>query len=404
MEKHNMSFGYKAITPIKLLNGVSAYKSGTISFKALRVYLSCFELEAIREAAKRSNKTKARQSSDLVCFRKEELISLTGGLSLRSIGKSLKELETASLMRFSKEGIIFTETPANRASRELIEETLSGRKGTRAIPIPRRLIKLLGGLTKPALFLTLIGYILRGLSIDRRTGLVNPRGTVKASWIAEAFGLSLRAVRSARTELVSLGIISKDINSYQRKLNRHGAYFELNLEWSKAESRGESEAQTVDNFVTSCTEFAPPKAQKCTEFAPPIEILITSKEDKNQKTRGTNPTGICNQTFKGGGSPSIKDVQPEDFREFSKNEVLYWQAVALGLINHSEANVLNWVSASIRARETENPARIFMGIIKKKLFHHITQAQEETARKAISRRREKHFNAYRVPSEQRLAA
>ena len=51
-----MSYGYKAITPIKLLNGVSAYSSGTISFKALRVYLSCFELEAIREAAKRSNK------------------------------------------------------------------------------------------------------------------------------------------------------------------------------------------------------------------------------------------------------------------------------------------------------------------------------------------------------------
>ena len=400
-----MSYGYKAITPIKLLNGVSAYSSGTISFKALRVYLSCFELEAIREAAKRSNKTKARQGSDLVCFRKEELISLTGGLSLRSIGKSLKELETASLMYFSKERILFTETPINKTSRELIEETLSGRKGTRSIPVPRRLIKLLGGLTKPALFLTLIGYILRGLSIDRRTGVVNPRGTVKASWIAEAFSLSLRAVRSARTELVSLGIISKDINSYQRKLNRHGTYFELNLEWSKAESRGESESETVDNFVTSCTEFAPPTAKKCTEFAPPIEILITSKEDKNQKTWRTKPpAGICKQTFKGDGSPSLKDVQPEDFKEFSRNEALYWQAVTLGLINHSEANVLNWVSASIRARETENPVRIFMGIIKKKLFHHVTQGQEETARKAINRRREKHFNAYRVPELNRQAA
>jgi hypothetical protein len=148
-----MSFGYKAITPIKLLNGVSAYKSGEISFKALRVYLSCFELEAIREAAKRSQKLKSLKSKDWVSYEKKELISLTGGLTLRSIGKSLKELERASLMSFSKERIIFTETP-NRTSRELIEETLSGRKGTRAIPVPRRLIRLLGSLTKPALFLT----------------------------------------------------------------------------------------------------------------------------------------------------------------------------------------------------------------------------------------------------------
>lgn len=403
MEKENMSFGYKAITPIKLLNGVSAYKSGTISFKALRVYLSCFELEAIREAAQRSNKAKTRRGTDIVCFRKEELISLTNGLSLRSIGKSLKELEAASLMYFSNERITFTDTPI-RTSRELLEETLSGRKGTRAIPVPRRLIKLLGSLTKPVLFLTLIGYILRGLSIDRKTGLVNSRGTVKASWIADAFGLSLRAVKSARTELVSLGIISKDINSYQRKLNRHGAYFELNLEWSKAGSREEKEAETVDNFATSCTDFAPPKAQKCTEFAPPIVKLITSKEDKNHKTRNSNPAGFCNQNFKKGDLPNIKDIQPKDFKEFSRNEILYWQAVALGLIIHSEANVLNWVSASIRARETDNPARIFMGIIKKKLFNHVTQAQEEIARNALNRRREKHFNAYRVQGEQKLAA
>ncbi len=399
-----MSFGYKAITPIQLLNGVSAYKSGEISFKALRVYLSCFELEAIREAAKRSQKLKGLKAKDWVSYEKEELISLTGGLTLRSIGKSLKELERASLMYFSKERIIFTETPTNRTSRELIEETLSGRKGTRAIPVPRRLIKLLGSLTKPALFLTLIGYILRGLSIDRTTGVINPKGTVKASWIADAFGLSLRAVKSSRAELVSLEIIAKDVNSYQRKLNRDGAYFELNLKWSKGESRGESEAQTVHNFATSKTEFAPPVLQNSTEFAPPIERPKTSKEHKNQKTWRSKPSGVCNQTFKEKTPPNIRDIQLDDFREFSRNEILYWQAVNLGVIAHSEANALNWVSASIRARETENPPSIFMGIIKKQLFHHVTQAQEETARNAIKRRREKHFDAYRVPSQQRLAA
>jgi hypothetical protein len=398
-----MSFGYKAITPIKLLNGVNAYKSGAISFKALRVYLSCFELEAIREAAKRSNKLKFKKGKQKICYKKEELVRITGGLTLRSISQSLKELEKASIMQFREERITFTETPTAE-TREMLEGVLSGRKGTRAIPIPRRMLKILGELNKPVLFLTLIAYMLRGLSIERRTGAINPKGTVKASWIADAFGLSLRAVKSARAELVSLQLITKDVNSYQRKLNRDGAYFELNLEWSKAESSVVNEVQTVDNVVGSSTEFAPPMPQNCTEFAPLRERLKTSKEYKNHKTQKTEPTGVCKQTFKKEVLPNIRNIQTEDFKEFSRNEILYWQAVSLGLITHSEANVFNWVSASIRARDTENPARIFMGIINKKLFHHITQAQEERARNAINRRREKHFDAYRVQSEPRLAA
>lgn len=398
-----MRFGYKAITPIKLLNGVCAYRAGTISFKALRVYLSCFELEAIREAAQRSNKAKTIQGRGKVCFKREELIGLTGGLTLRSIGKSLNELKAASLMQFSKEKITFTETPL-AATKELIEQTLSGRKGTRAIPVPRRLIRFMSGLTRPALFLTLIAYMIRGLSIDRKTGGINPRGTVKASWISEAFGLSLRAVKSARAEMISLGIISRDENSYQRKLNRDGAYFELNVEWSKAEGRGEKEAQPVDNFSTPKTSFAPPRAQNCTEFAPPKERLKTSYESKNQKTRGADPAGVCKQTFKREKSPTIWDIQPEDLKTFSRNESLYWQAKARGLISGSEADILNWISASIRARETENPGRIFMGIIKKKLFHHITQAQEDQARKALNRRRETDPDAFRERTKVALAA
>lgn len=398
-----MSVGYKTITPIKLLNGVSAYKSGTISFKALRVYLSCFELEAIREAAKRSGRLKVGKNEQKVCYKKEELVRLTGGLTLRSISRSLKELEKASVMQFRQERITFTETPIAE-SKEMLEGALSGRKGSRAIPVPRKMLKMLGKLNKPALFLTSIAYMIRGLSIDRNTGAVNPKGTVKASWIADAFSLSLRAVKSARAELISLSIIAKDVNSYQRKLNRDGSYFELNLEWSKAESRGDNKSQTVDNLAASCTEFAPPIPQNCTEFAPPIERLKTSKEYKNHKTRISKPIGVCKQTFEKKSSPNIKNIQARDLKEFSRNEILYWQAVSLGLIIHSEANVLNWVSASIRARETESPARIFMGIIKKKLFHHVTQAQEETARDAINRRRRKKFDAYRSPEINCLAA
>lgn len=393
-----MSFGYKAITPIKLLNGVEAYNAKRVSFKALRVYLACFELVAIREAARRSSKLKPKRAGERVCYKKEELIRLTGGLTLRSITKSLKELENASIMEFRQDRITFTEIPT-KESKELIENALSGRKGTRAIPVPRKLLKILAKLNKPSLFLTIVAYMIRGLSIDRKTGGVNPRGTVKASWISEVFGISLRSVKSSRASMIELGLISKDENSYQRKLNRDGSYFELNLSFAEskkaAQSRGD-EAKTVDNFSAPKTEFAPPKPKNCTEFAPPMERPKTSKEYKNHKTWETKPSGVCKQTFVEKEKPNIRNIKFQDLKEFSRNEELYWQAVSLGLISTCEADVLNWIASSVRARDFENSGAIFMGIIRKKLYHHITQSQEDFARKALNRRREKFPEAYRI--------
>ena len=79
------------------------------------------------------------------------------------------------------------------------------------------------------MFLTKLAYVLRGLSLERTTGELRGRGCIKASWIAEHFGLSLRAVRLARSELIESGFIEKDVASFQRKLNRDGSYFEINL-------------------------------------------------------------------------------------------------------------------------------------------------------------------------------
>ena len=59
---------YKTITPIQLCNGLAALLSGIISFRAFRVYLGCFELVAIREAAGRDNKRKGKRVGEKVRF------------------------------------------------------------------------------------------------------------------------------------------------------------------------------------------------------------------------------------------------------------------------------------------------------------------------------------------------
>src|SRR5262249_54203684 len=61
-----------------------------------------------------------------------------------------------------------------------------------------------------------------------------------------------------------------------------------------------------------------------------------------------------------------------------------------GLIEHSESSALNWLSAAVRAKSVQgDPVRVFLGIIRGKLWSHVTGEQEERARQALVHYRER---------------
>jgi hypothetical protein len=67
---------------------------------------------------------------------------------------------------------------------------------SRRIPVPRRLVRFLAkGCSRVALA-TMLGHLFRCLYY--RQGHYRAEGLSKASWIAEVFGVSLRAVKTAR--------------------------------------------------------------------------------------------------------------------------------------------------------------------------------------------------------------
>jgi hypothetical protein len=358
---------------------------------------------AIREAAARRLKRLLKQGSERKrcshrLYKIDELVHLTGA-SQTGLRRDLNMLQKAGLLTFEPSCILITETPLS-CSDEALRLLPKKRSMLRPIPIPRRFLRFLSRCQSPAVLKTAIAHLLRGLSLDRTTGKIKPRGTVKLSWISTIMGISERAARYARTELIRLGWITRDECSHQWKLNRDGAYFEINLEWRQQRVTHKSEERRVlqetgsdeplvDNSPPPMLEIAPPPGEICLEIASPNIRLKTPYGIKNQKTQQSEPAGVFSK-------PTIWNVIREDLNNFYRTEILYHQAVATTLIDDSEASKLNFFGAAIRAKSTKrgDPVRIFLGIIRQELWHHITQDQEDSARRALTRFREKNSLAF----------
>ncbi|MCI0538829.1 MAG: hypothetical protein L0Z50_26790 [Verrucomicrobiales bacterium] len=406
--------GYHTITPIQIANAVWALSQGLIDAHALRVYFACFELTAIRRAARRYRRKRGEPARELARYRLAELERLTK-LDEAEVRRALRQLEDAGLVAFS-EGEVAVVTSALVDSEELLEELACSRSPKRPIPVPRALLRFFAQNRLVSLTKTMLAYMLRGLAIAPRTGEINAKGTVKASWIADIFNLSERAVKYAQAWLREQDWITPDTHSHQRKLNRHGAYFEINLDWRFAPppprpSPAPEPPQQAPlppapgptlvkpdkpsaAFALLAGEIAPP-------FAPPKEDRETSYEDKNQETQATEPSvsGFC-QNEKGPvaatePAPTLYSVLAVDLRRLDRLEELHRQAVALRWISSSEANVLNFISAAVRARDVgQKPGALFVSLVRRGLWTHITQAQEEYARLALARCRERRPHAF----------
>jgi hypothetical protein len=82
----------------------------------------------------------------------------------------------------------------------------------------------------------------------------------------------------------------------------------------------------------------------------------------------------------------LSNIRIEDLKDQERLRSLHRQAIARGWLRDCEADTLNFFAAAARARTVPggDPVRVFVGIVRRRLWHHITQAQEDEARQ-ISR-------------------
>lgn len=239
--------------------------------------------------------------------------------------------------------------------------------------MPRQVLKYLARCSRPAVAKTVVAYLLRGLSLERG-GKIRSAGTVKISWICKLCRISERAARAARAELIRLGWITKDTGSFQRKLNRDGAYFVIDPAWRRVFKRS-----------------APLGLEKFIRSAPPIEKQETPYGSKNQKPATREESGVCMANErKIDEQPSLRDIRPDDLQRLSRLRVLYEEATRAKWLMRSEANLRNFIAAAARASRVEgDPVRIFVGIVRKALWHHLSNEDENRAIAALKREREK---------------
>lgn len=387
--------GYKTITITQLGNLLHALKTGQITWLAARVWFAGLEMVAIREAAARCQRLqrRTRRKAIPVRFSRAELAELTR-LTPRAIGFALGQLRRLALAEFKTTSIAIANTPLPQAD-EVIEELAGGRSFNRPVPVPRPVLRFLAVQPTAALGKVMLGYICRGLSIARREGTISSSGTVKASWLADIMGLSERSVRYAQLELRSLGWIGRDTGSKQWKLNQHGAWFCINLEWVPVAKSGvffETGKGALD-----CVPIARPTPESCTPVAPPKEDRKTPSESKDRRTA----SGLCKTDAKPNPkispprsaalpSPTLRDIRREDLHSEGRLRELFTQAVAKGWVKNCQADALNFFGAAVRARNAGNgdPVRIFVSLVRRRLWNHITQAQEDEARRAVQRHRQ----------------
>ena len=401
--------GFRFISVFQLCALWSAYRAALITRADLQVWFAAHEMVARRCGV--------AKTGHRVSYTNTELCELTGRGGIRS---SCTRLTHAGVLNWSSEVITFPATPSHETQRTRLEETLKLVPNChRQVPVPRRLLRFLARGCSRVLLATILGHLFRCLYY--REGKCRPDGLCKASWIAEVFGVSERAVKSARQRLEAIGFLTRT-ETKQWVRNRYGQKMTINLHW-------EIPTAPRTPIAALAAEVAPLPVLFASEIAPPDsnKKLLRTEEEKHQEPVADVPHGFLSTLFtemrehiRNGtapsetaecivmcdspasntqkqsitpqaapilAAPSLTNVVLEDLRDTDRLLTLYHEAMGVKLIGKSEAEQLAFFALArhVIAYGPTNPGGLFRQLLSRKQFQVITQEEEEDAMRRLKR-------------------
>jgi len=347
--------GFCFIRGTAILSAWAAYRGGEIELIDLRVWFACWEA-----LSRRCGLGKGRAPK----YRIDEIRTLVHGTD-RGVHESLETLSRLGLLSWSESSIEFAEASEFSIGNGFLEVFDLVPNHGRLVPVPRRMLRLIARGARKVVIATILGHLLRGLYYKK--GLCLPEGTCKSSWIAEVFGVDVRNVKAARKELVALRWLMP-IATKQVHLNRYGSRFRINLEWGSG------------NDISRPAKRSPPPPKTTTGSPPPYKDKKLSTRIEKPETRQSGPAGVFQEWKR--EAPDLRNVQVKDLDSATRLFELFAQAVGEGLVKPSDMDRLNFFAAAEHARTvgTKNRCGLFVAIVRRGLWRHITLADEDAAR------------------------
>ncbi len=349
--------GYVCFTTMELWELCRRASQRDLSLLALRSYLACREMVERRI-----------QATGPVRYGLAELCALTGA-DEKPASNALADLHGKRLVTFAGQSIEFEHQHSN----PLVDRPFGTNPG-RLVPIPRRMLRTLCQHGRRMEIVVALIHCARGLFL--RKGKVVAWGAVKSSWIQSHFGVGRTVVTSARSWLRALGFLLPQEDVAQWRRNRYGYYFKFACGKLKVRKRRQTAFKPKIGTPYKQTPFINIKPnQYCTTKGRPYDVRA----------------GISRETKLKHAKPNIRNVQFRHLSCLGSVLELYRQAVAIGLLADSEANRINFVAAAVRATRAPNgdKVRIFMGIVRRGLWHYITMQQEGRAVELLKAREAK---------------
>jgi len=326
-----------------------AYKRGILGLPDLRVWLAIFEVKA-RRCGNGPNRSFAGVEHEIAVLVQSDL---------RHVDASLRRLERTGYLKRNRTAF-WPQWDIDRlehGEREEFWQLLRQVKNhRRRIPVPRRVLRLLTTVTRPVFWATTAGHLLRCMYYrDRQCA---PDGRCKASWIAYVFGVDVRNVKSARRELMQLGMLIMDPTD-QCSMNRWGPRARFNLSW-RVEGR----------------DGTPPRAGAIhRELPPPINRELASRMVSNQERRQAPAVGLS--------ATRSWHVDHIELNSPPALQRLFERCVRQGLCRECEAARLAFFATAARALRvaTSNAPGLFATLVRSKRLGFATLADEDAARR-----------------------
>ncbi|MEQ9617193.1 MAG: hypothetical protein RLN60_04065 [Phycisphaerales bacterium] len=313
----------------------SYLRLGELELRDVRAWLACHEMQARRCTLDQSRKP---------CFTHDELHALIGGTGGEYVRRSLRRLTRLGLLQFDEDRI--DTTPF-----EVSEDP------GRPVPVPRPVLRLLAKSRGRAFIATVLGHLLRCLYYTR--GVCRSGGWCKASWVADVFGVALRAVKDARSRLVGLGLF-RMLRADQLRLNRFGSPLVVCLQWAGG---------SAPRKALPTIESAPPKKHK---------ELSYRRDDHQKPARAAGPAGARMRAK----APDLNDVTEADLKDPWRLAALFKQARLRGWVRKTDAEILAFFSIAARAvrHGDVNPPGLFSWLLRGRHFENVALKDEDLAR------------------------